>query len=62
MEGQAVEIPRPVGEFLDAGKLAGGVCGMAGRVGEVVRWRREVQREGPLGRRQFFGSEESLQE
>ena len=48
--------------YIRTGKLAGGVRGMAGRVGKVVRWRREVEREGLLGRRQFFGSQESLQE
>jgi hypothetical protein len=60
MEGQVVQVPRPVGELLDTGELAAAVVGVARRVGEVVLRSREVQPQGFLGRLQLVGSEESL--
>jgi hypothetical protein len=49
MERQAVEVPRPVGELLDAAELVAAEPGEVGRVCEVLGRLREVEPEGLLG-------------
>ena len=49
VDGEAVEVPRPVREFLDAAELVTGVPRVPGRIGEVLLGRREVQPERLLG-------------
>ena len=60
MEGQSVEVPRPVRELLDAAELVTGVSGMGGRIGEVLLGRREMQPQRLLRRPQLVGGEKPL--
>src|SRR5581483_5848600 len=62
VDGEAVEVPGPIGKLLDAGELACRVAGVRVRVGEVLLAARKMQGEGTLRRGELVGSEEALEQ
>ena len=57
VEGQSVELPRPVREFLDAGELVSFVLGEPRRIGEVLLGLREVPPQRVSGGVELLGGE-----